>query len=330
MEVLVTGGAGFIGSHLCERLLARGDGVVAFDNFNDMYDPRLKERNAGDLSRHRRFECVRGDLRDRDAVRSAFARRSFDVVVHLAAMAGVRPSLKDPVLYEQVNCVGTLHLLDAVRERPQTKLIFGSSSSVYGANSKVPFAETDPLENMVSPYAVTKRAGELHAACYASLYGIPTACLRFFTVYGPKQRPEMAIALFADRIERGEPVPMYGDGSTRRDYTYVDDILDGILRAIERCAGFEIYNLGESRTVALAELVDLLAKAIGKPARVQKLPPQPGDVPITYADVSKARARLAYAPSVPIEERLARYVAWRRGAKSPAAPAPHAPVFQTP
>jgi UDP-glucuronate 4-epimerase len=312
VEVLITGGAGFIGSHLAERLLARGDGVVAFDNFNDFYDPRLKERNAERLAGRRGFELVRGDLRDREAVRACVARRPFDAVVHLAAMAGVRPSLRNPALYDEVNCVGTLHLLEAMRERPATRLVFGSSSSVYGANPKVPFSETDPLEHMISPYAVSKRAGELYASCYHALHGIPTACLRFFTVYGPRQRPEMAIAKFAERIERGEPLPVFGDGTTRRDYTYVDDILDGVVRAIDRCEGFEIYNLGESRTVELNELVELLAREIGKPARIHRRPLEPGDVPVTYADVSKARARLGYEPRTPIEEGIRRYVEWRR------------------
>lgn len=313
MEILVTGGAGFIGSQLCAKLLARGDGVVVFDNFNDFYDPALKERNVAELQGMRGFELVRGDLRERDAVEAVFGRRRFDAVVHLAAMAGVRPSVKDPSLYNQVNIQGTIHILDALRARDGVKLIFGSSSSVYGNNTKVPFAETDPLDRMASPYAVTKRAGEQFASCYHSLYGIPTSCLRFFTVYGPRQRPEMAIAKFASLIERGGSIPVYGDGTTRRDYTYIDDILNGVIRAIDRCAGFEIYNLGESRTVTLRELIDHLAHAIGRTPKLQFLPPEPGDVPVTFADVTKARAMLGYEPSVPIEEGVRRYVAWRRG-----------------
>lgn len=322
MEILVTGGAGFIGSHLTERLLGRGDSVVIFDNFNDFYDPALKERNVASIQAAAqrpgsgKFSLVRGDLRERAALESCVRSRPFDAVVHLAAMAGVRPSVKDPILYDQVNCIGTLHLLEAMRARPQMKLIFGSSSSVYGANTKVPFAETDPLERMVSPYAVSKRSGELYAACFHQLYGIPITCLRFFTVYGPRQRPEMAIAKFAALIEQGKNLPIYGDGSTRRDYTYVDDILDGILRAIDRCAGFEIYNLGESATVELRRLVDVLAHAIGKPAHVKHLPPEPGDVPLTYADVSKARAELGYEPRTTIEDGVARYVEWRRKVSS--------------
>lgn len=312
MEILVTGGVGFIGSQLCERLLARGDGVVVFDNFNDFYNVQLKERNAALLRGKRGFELVRGDLRSREAVDAVFDRRPFDVVVHLAAMAGVRPSVKNPSLYNDVNIQGTIHLLDALKRRPKTKFIFGSSSSVYGANTKVPFAETDLLEKMVSPYAVTKRAGEQFASCYHSLYGIPTVCLRFFTVYGPRQRPEMAIAKFTDSIERGEALPVYGDGRARRDYTYVDDILDGIIKSIDRCAGFEIYNLGESRTVELRELIDNIAREVGKPAKIQYLPAEPGDVPLTYADITKARTKLGYDPRVPIEEGVRRYVKWRR------------------
>jgi UDP-glucuronate 4-epimerase len=312
VEVFVTGGAGFIGSHLVERLLSRGDGVVVWDNFNDFYDPALKEKNISMFAGRRGFELIRGDLRDRDALHRALARRPCDAVVHLAAMAGVRPSVRNPSLYNEVNIQGTTHLLDALRERPDVKFIFGSSSSVYGANTKVPFSEDDPLERMVSPYAVTKRCGELLASCYHALYGIPTVCLRFFTVYGPRQRPEMAIAKFAAMIERGERLPVYGDGTTRRDYTYVDDILDGILKSIDHCLGFDIYNLGESRTVELRELIDCIAREVGKPAKVDFLPPEPGDVPITYADITKARTKLGYDPRVPIEAGVRRYVQWRR------------------
>ncbi|MBI3817881.1 MAG: GDP-mannose 4,6-dehydratase [Planctomycetes bacterium] len=312
MEIFVTGGAGFIGSHLCERLLERGDGVVVFDNFNDFYDVRFKERNAAAIATRRGCEIVRGDLRDRAAVFAAFKKRPFDAVVHLAALAGVRPSVKDPSKYNEVNIQGTINLLDAIRERPSTKFIFGSSSSVYGANSKTPFAESDPIEKMVSPYAVTKRAGEQFASCYHSLYQIPTVCLRFFTVYGPRQRPEMAIAKFASLIERGDPVPVFGDGRTRRDYTYVDDILDGVIKSIDRCGGYELFNLGESRTIELRELIDVLAREIGKPAKLQFLPPEPGDVPVTFADITKARAVLGYDPRVAIEDGVRRYVRWRR------------------
>ncbi|MFN0205248.1 MAG: GDP-mannose 4,6-dehydratase [Planctomycetota bacterium] len=312
MEIFITGGAGFIGSQLAARLLDRNDSVVVFDNFNDFYDPRLKEKNIVSLATRRGFQLIRGDLRNREELHSAFRSRTFDAVVHLAAMAGVRPSVKNPSLYNDVNVQGTTHLLDALRERPNVKFIFGSSSSVYGANTKVPFSEDDPLERMVSPYAVTKRSGELLASCYHSLYKIPTACLRFFTVYGPRQRPEMAIAKFSSMIEKGEALPVFGDGSTRRDYTYVDDILDGIVRSIDLCAGFEIYNLGESRTMELRELIDCLAREIGKPAKIQYLPPEPGDVPITFADITKARAKLGYAPSVAVEEGVRRYIKWRR------------------
>ncbi len=308
-RILVTGGAGFIGSHTTERLLARGDDVVVLDNFNDAYDPAIKRANAAALSGAR---IVTGDIRDRELVRKLFAEGRFDAVVHLAAMAGVRPSLLDPLHYEDVNMRGTMTLLEEARARRGLRFVFASSSSVYGARDKVPFSEADDIPHPVSPYAATKRAGELMCYTYHHLFGVPVSCLRFFTVYGPRQRPEMAIAKFTRSILDGEPIPFFGDGSTRRDYTYVDDIVDGVVAALDRCSGYEIYNLGESATTSLSELVDALAKAIGKPAILDRQPNQPGDVPLTCADVSKARAQLGYEPRTPVSVGLARYVAWYR------------------
>jgi UDP-glucuronate 4-epimerase len=307
--ILVTGGAGFIGSHLCERLLARGDEVVVLDNFNDFYDPSIKRANAAGLSGAR---VIEGDVRDADAVGRLLTETRFDAVMHLAAMAGVRPSLEDPLLYEDVNVRGTLVLLEAIRRSPGTRMIFASSSSVYGSNEKVPFEESDDIHHPVSPYAATKRSAELHCFTYHHLYGIPTTCLRFFTVYGPRQRPEMAIHKFVRAVLAGESIPVFGDGSTRRDYTFVDDIVDGVVRAIDRCEGYEVYNLGGSQTTSLGELVDLVGQACGREPIISREPLQPGDVVITYADVSKAGECLGYAPKTAVPEGLALFVEWFR------------------
>jgi UDP-glucuronate 4-epimerase len=308
-KILVTGGAGFIGSHTSERLLARGDDVVVLDNFNDAYDPAIKRANAAAL---RKAKVVTGDIRDRELVAQLFQEHRFDGVVHLAAMAGVRPSLLDPLHYEDVNMRGTITLLEEARRRPKLRFVFASSSSVYGARDKVPFSERDDIPHPVSPYAATKRAGELMCYTYHHLYGIPITCLRFFTVYGPRQRPEMAIAKFTKALIEGQPIPFFGDGSTRRDYTYVDDIVDGVVAALDRCAGYEIFNLGESATTSLSELVEGLAQAVGVSAVLDRQPNQPGDVPLTCADVSKAKALLGYEPRTPVAVGLARYVEWYR------------------
>ena len=306
---LVTGGAGFIGSHTTERLLARGDEVVVLDNFNDFYDPAIKRANAALLGRAR---VVTGDIRDREAIGRLFDEGRFDGVVHLAAMAGVRPSLKDPLHYEDVNMRGTITLLEEARRRPGQRFVFASSSSVYGARDAVPFSEMDDIPHPVSPYAATKRAGELMCYTYHHLFGVPVAALRFFTVYGPRQRPEMAIAKFTKSILAGEAIPFFGDGSTRRDYTYIDDIVDGVVAALDRCEGYEIYNLGESATTTLTELVEGLERALGCKARLDRQPNQPGDVPLTCADVSKARSKLGYRPKTTVTEGLSRYVEWYR------------------
>jgi UDP-glucuronate 4-epimerase len=294
---------------VCEALLARGDELVVLDDFDDFYAPTLKRRNAALLKGAR---IVEGDIRDRALLARLFAEGRFEAVIHLAARAGVRPSLSDPLLYEDVNVRGTLALLEELKTRPKTRFVFASSSSVYGANDKLPYSETDDIRQPVSPYAATKRAGELLCFTYHHLYGLPVTCLRFFTVYGPRQRPEMAIHKFVRAVHESRPIPVFGDGSTRRDYTYVADIVDGVVRALDRCAGYEIYNLGESRTVSLSELVAAIGAACGRPPVLDRQPLQPGDVLVTYADISKARARLGYAPSTALEAGLERFVAWYR------------------
>jgi UDP-glucuronate 4-epimerase len=307
MKVLVTGGAGFIGSHLCERLLARGDELLVLDNFNDFYDPAIKRANAAGLQGAR---IVEGDIRDADLVGKLFEEFHPEALVHLAAMAGVRPSLEDPLLYQDVNVRGTMVLLEALRASPDTRFVFASSSSVYGGNEKVPFSEADELNRPVSPYAATKRAGELIAFTYHHLFGIPTTCLRFFTVFGPRQRPEMAIHKFVALVLKGEAIPFFGDGESRRDYTYVDDIVAGVLAAIDRCEGYEIYNLGESQTTSLAELVQMIGEVCGRAPILERLPNQAGDVPVTCADISRAQANLDYQPSTTVRAGLESFLAW--------------------
>jgi UDP-glucuronate 4-epimerase len=311
-HVLVTGGAGFIGSHLTRRLLARGDRVTVLDDFNDFYDPSRKRENVEPLLGRDDYRLVEGDIRDAGLVDRLFDAGRFDAVVHLAARAGVRPSLSEPILYEDVNCIGTLRLLEAARRHGPNIFLFGSSSSVYGINEKVPFAEDDEVNQPISPYATTKRAGELLCYNYHHLYGFRTACLRFFTVYGPRQRPEMAIHKFTDLLWNGKAVPMYGDGGSRRDYTYVDDIVDGLVATLDLAPGFEILNLGGADTTSLSDLVHWIAEELAVEPRIDYLPPQPGDVPITYADVSKAARLLGYSPKVPIREGLRRFVSWYR------------------
>ncbi len=315
-HILVTGGAGFIGSRLCHRLLARGDRVTILDDFNDFYDPALKRRNFAALAARPGAEdalrLVEGDIRDTTLVEQIFSPGELDGVVHLAARAGVRPSLAEPILYEDVNCIGTLRLLEAARHHGPRVFVFGSSSSVYGINEKVPFSEEDRVEQPISPYATTKRTGELLCYNYHHLYGLAISCLRFFTVYGPGQRPEMAIHKFTDLIARGETIPLFGDGSSRRDYTYVDDIIDGVVATLDAEFGFEILNLGGSETTALSQLVAWIGEELAVEPRIEYLPDQPGDVPITYADVTKAGRLLGYSPKVPIREGLRRFVAWYR------------------
>ena len=312
MNFLVTGAAGFIGSNLCERLLAEGHSVCGFDDLNDFYAPAQKEQNIRDLQSLGRFTFIRGDLRDASAVRSAIDQASFDQVIHLAARAGVRPSLQDPALYQEVNVTGTTHLLEAARKKGIPKAIIASSSSVYGLNSTVPFSETDPIFNPISPYAASKLACEALGHVYHHIYGMDIAMLRFFTVYGPRQRPDLAIHKFAGRILAGEPIPVYGDGSSSRDYTYVTDTVEGILACTQKTLGYEIFNLGESECVRLSRLIELLESALGKKAIIDRQPEQPGDVPTTFANITKARELLGYNPRVKIEQGIPLFVEWFR------------------
>ncbi len=309
-RVLVTGGAGFIGSHLAERLLDRGDGVVVLDNFDAFYDPAIKRRNVAAAAGHPAYELVEGDIRDDAALERLFAAQRFDAVVHLAARAGVRPSIAEPALYTSVNLDGTTRLLEACRRHGVTRFVFGSSSSVYGNNKKVPFSEDDPVDHPISPYAATKKAGEVLCHAHHHLFGIRVACLRFFTVYGPRQRPEMAIHKFARLLAEGAEIDQYGDGSSARDYTYVADIVDGILRALDRCAGYHVWNLGGSRTITLRELIEKIAAGLGVPLRVRVLEAQPGDVDRTWADVSRVRRELQWSPRVDLDEGLALFLDW--------------------
>lgn len=313
-KILLTGGAGFIGSHVLERLLATTDHfVVVVDNFNDYYDPQIKRENIRRSLENPRCVLREGDIRDLPFLTGLFEEYGFDRVIHLAAMAGVRSSLETPAIYVDVDVKGTVHLLELARRQPVRNFVFASSSSVYGVNSKTPFAETDPVDAQISPYAAAKRSGELYCATYARLYGFPVVSLRFFTVYGPRQRPEMAIHRFTRLIDKGESIPFFGDGLSRRDYTYIEDIVDGVMAAmmVER-PGHEIYNLGNSQTVTLSRLVQIIEEGLGKKATLQLLPNQPGDVPITYADLTLSQCYLGYQPQVSLEEGIRRFIAWYR------------------
>lgn len=310
MKILITGGAGFIGSHLTEKLLHEGHEVICLDNFNDYYDPNIKRKNIQSIVDHPKYKLIKADILDLPLLENLFNSQSFEVIVHLAARAGVRPSIRQPFLYEQVNVQGTMHLLELCRKHDIKKFVFASSSSVYGANKKVPFQETDFVDNPISPYAATKKAGELICYTYHKLYNISVNCLRFFTVYGPRQRPDMAIHKFAQLIADGKPVPVFGSGKSRRDYTFISDILQGIVGAMNYCDGYNIYNLGESNTVELLYLIELIQDALGTKALLDFQPEQPGDVPITYADISKARAELKYDPQINIEEGIKQFANW--------------------
>jgi UDP-glucuronate 4-epimerase len=313
MNFLITGGAGFIGSHVCERLLEAGHSVWAFDDLNAFYAPELKRRNLHNLQALAKpFEFVHGDLTDRAALEELFSSVRFDQIIHLAARAGVRPSLEEPALYQRVNVEGTVNLLETARLRGVKKVIIASSSSVYGVNSKVPFSETDPIVSPISPYAASKLACEALGHVYHHVYGLDVVMLRFFTVYGPRQRPDLAIYKFANLIQRGEPIPVFGDGSTARDYTYVSDTLAGIIACTGKEFGYQIYNLGESQTVKLNRLIELLEKALGRKAIIKRLPPQPGDVPLTCADITKAREQLGYQPQIQIEQGISLFADWFR------------------
>ena len=311
MNVLVTGGAGFIGSHVVEALLARGDRVTVVDDFNDFYDPAIKRRNVDGF--RLRVKMLKADICDGAALHRAFTGgERLDAIIHLAARAGVRPSITQPLLYTKVNVLGTQNLLELAREFGVKKFVFASSSSVYGVNEKVPFAEKDPIFNPISPYAATKLAGEALCHVYHHLYGFDVVCLRFFTVYGPRQRPDLAIHKFSRAIAAGKPIDFFGDGTSRRDYTYIDDVLQGVLAALDRPLGFEIINLGESATVELRRLFSLLEDALGQKATLHRQPMPPGDVPVTFADISKARKLLGYNPQTKIEAGIPKFAQWYR------------------
>jgi len=313
-NLLITGGAGFIGSHLVDHLLGTDvEHITVVDDFNDFYAPEIKRANIRQQLTDVRYRLAEVDIRDRSGLERLFDGHSFDCIVHLAARAGVRPSLAQPELYSETNINGTLNLLELARQHKIKQFVFGSSSSVYGINAKVPFTEDDPIRQPISPYAATKGAGELLCHTYSHLYPIRCVCLRFFTVYGPRQRPDLAIHKFARLIAAGKAIPMFGDGTTRRDYTYVDDIIAGVIAAIEYDqTDHEVFNLGESRTVELRELISLLERELDTHAVIDHQPPQPGDVPQTFADIQKARRLLGYSPQTQIEEGIHKFVEWFR------------------
>jgi UDP-glucuronate 4-epimerase len=316
MKVLVTGGAGFIGSHTTERLLREGHSVCIIDNFNDYYNPAIKRANVRAFAD--RVEIVEGDLRDADFVNETLARLKPDAIIHLAARAGVRPSIEQPELYIDTNIKGTFYLLEACRKLGIKRFVFASSSSVYGVNKKVPFAEADPILQTISPYAMTKMAGEQICSNYSQLYNIRTVCLRFFTVYGPRQRPDLAISKFVRAIEDGKPIDKYGAGHTKRDYTFIHDIVDGIYGALnyEGADLCSIFNLGGSQTVSLNELISTIEDAVGKNAIINEMPEQPGDVPLTSADVSKATELLHFRPTTAIAQGVPKFVEWFRALRA--------------
>src|SRR5438034_2036318 len=309
MRVLVTGGAGFIGSHLVEKLLASGHQVVILDDFNDFYDPQTKHANVAGLARDVTVYHV--DLRDSESVRNLFHREKVDAIAHLAARAGVRPSIQQPRLYYDTNVTGTLHLLEAARVTGVERFVFASSSSVYGASKRIPFSEDEHLTQTFSPYAATKIAGEFLCSTYSHLYQLRVVALRYFTVYGPRQRPDLAIHQFTRRIYAGQPIDQFGDGTTRRDYTYIDDIIQGTMAALDYEGPlFDIFNLGESETIPLKDLISAIENALGKKAKINRLPEQSGDMSLTCADISKARGLLGYNPSTRFSDGLPRFIDW--------------------
>ena len=314
-NILVTGAAGFIGSHAAQALIERGYRVIGVDNFCDFYDRSWKEMNLKSIAESPgggRLEVEEIDITGGDAIDQLVARAKPVAILHLAAMAGVRPSIEQPAYYARVNVEGTTHLLQAAVKHGVKKFLFASSSSVYGNLGRVPFSEEDPVAEPISPYAATKRAGELLCYTFWHLYKLPVFCLRFFTVYGPRQRPDLAIHKFTRLISGGQPVPVFGDGSTSRDYTFVDDTVSGILASLEKCDRFRIYNLGGSDPVSLAKLIEQLERAIGRQAIIDRRPAQPGDVERTFADLTRSRAELGYAPKVSLAEGLRRFVEWFR------------------
>ncbi len=312
MAVLVTGGAGFIGSHLGERLLASGKELIVLDNFDPYYPRALKERNLAGLRDRSGCRFVEGDIRDAAALDRASEGAVIEAIVHLAARPGVRASVENPVLTFDINLGGTAQVLELARRRQIRRFIFASSSSVYGERNEAPFREEEPIVQPESPYAASKAAGEMLCWTYHKLFGLDVSCMRFFTVYGARQRPEMAIHRFTRLIDRGEELPVYGDGSARRDFTFVDDIVEGLLAAIERAKGYRVYNLGNSQTVEVREMIALIARAVGKPARVKNHPVQPGDVSLTCASIDRAARELDYHPRTAISTGIEKFVDWYR------------------
>lgn len=310
MNILITGIAGFIGSSLGERLISDGHSIIGIDNFDSFYPKTIKQRNLINLNSNTEFTFYDADVRNKPLINKIFNDHKIDLVVHLAAKAGVRPSIENPGEYYDVNLNGTLSILQCMKESFVSKLVFASSSSVYGSNIKVPFSETDSVDNPISPYAATKKSGELLCHVYSHLYGFDITCLRFFTVFGPRQRPDLAIHKFTHLIDNNKPIPVFGDGSTARDYTYIDDITEGIVCAIQNLKGYNIYNLGESKVIKLSELIQIIENALGKKARIDNHPLQPGDVMITYADITKAQSEIGYNPKFDIRIGIEKFVNW--------------------
>lgn len=312
--ILVTGGAGFIGSHLCDYLLEQNMKVINIDNFNDFYDPLIKENNIKNALNNPNYSLEKGDIRDWEFLKKIYTKYNVDITVHLAAMAGVRPSIKDPLLYEDVNMKGTMNLLEMSKIYNVKKFILASSSSVYGNNKEVPFKETDIVDNAISPYAYTKKSGEVLAHVYKHLYNIDVIALRFFTVYGPRQRPDLAIHKFTNLISNDESIPFFGDGDTQRDYTYIDDIIDGVYKSIKYISSrddiFEILNLGESQTISLKQMVETIENSLNKKAKIKQLPMQPGDVDRTFADITKAKNTIGYDPKTDFTVGINKFVKW--------------------
>ena len=310
MKILITGAAGFIGSHTCESLIKNGNSIIGVDNFDPFYSSKLKELNLEQLSQNSNFRFYKADIRDDKALNQIFSSNQVDVVIHLAAKAGVRPSIESISEYYDVNINGTISLLESMRKNGIKKMLFASSSSIYGNNEKVPFSEDDRVDNPISPYASTKKSGELLCHVYNHLYNFDITCLRFFTVYGPRQRPDLAIHKFTRLIQENKPIPFYGDGSSSRDYTYIEDIVNGISCALNHLEGYKIYNLGESKVITLKKLVEVIETILGKKALLNQLPMQQGDVSRTFADISKARAEIGYNPAHDFETGVKKFVDW--------------------
>ncbi len=310
MKILITGGAGFIGSHLIDRLLERNEEIVCIDNFDDFYTPEIKRENVKPHLKKKNFQLIEGDIREKEDLSKIFKANKIKKVIHLAARPGVRASLKNPLLYVEVNVKGTLNLLELSKDYNVEQFIFGSSSSVYGVNSKLPFEEGDKTNAQISPYAVSKKTGELLCYTYSHLYSLPIIVLRFFTVYGPRQRPEMAIHKFTSLMAQDKEIPVFGNGNSQRDYTYIADIIEGIIKALEKKISYEIFNLGSAHPIELKYLISLLEKNLDKKARIKKLPLPLGDVPITYADINKSKKLLGYNPQINVEEGIEKFVDW--------------------